>query len=217
MVTITDPKVANWKGLTYAHPVISGYVADVSRNATFESQNVVTVARRGHVMFMHNDNVHVDAAGFYGLGRTDKRTPIDDPVLTPDPDHPGQMTTDVIDSRTGQRVMVPVLDENGKPVVVNGVTQMQVARTGLNPRGRYAVHFHRTGIDEGDDPATISDSSVVDSPGWGIVNHSSNVDVEGNVVFNAVGAAYRDRGRRRNRHVQRQHRHSFARLGRKRR
>src|SRR5262249_22614458 len=30
----------------------------------------------------------------------------------------------------------------------------------------------------------------VDSPGWGIVNHSSNVDVEDNVVFNAFGAAY---------------------------
>ena len=86
--------------------------------------------------------------------------------------------------------MVPVVDATGNPVVVNGVTQLQVARTGLNPRGRYAVHFHRTGIDEDDDPATISDSSVVDTPGWGIVNHSSNVDVDGNVVFNAVGAAY---------------------------
>src|SRR6185369_15038430 len=115
---------------------------------------------------------------------------IDDPVLSPDPDKPGQFTTDVIDSVTHQRVMVPVVDASGNPVVVNGVTQLQVARTGLNPRGRYAVHFHRTGVDPGDDPATISDSSVVDSPGWGIVNHSSNVDVDGNVVFNAVGSAY---------------------------
>ena len=123
-------------------------------------------------------------------GRTDKRNPIDDPVVSPDPDHPGQFTTDVIDTKTGQRVMVPVVDASGNPVVVNGVTQLQVARAGLNPRGRYAVHFHRTGVDPGDDPATISDSSVVDSPGWGIVNHSSNVDVDGNVVFNAVGSAY---------------------------
>jgi hypothetical protein len=190
VVTVTDPKVANWAGLKYNHAVASGYVSDVSRNATFESQNVTVVAQRGHVMFMHNDDVHVDAAGFYGLGRTDKRNLIDDPVLSPDPDHPGQFTTDVIDSKTGQRVMVPVVDANGNPVVVNGVTQLQVARTGLNPRGRYAVHFHRTGVDPGDDPAAISDSSVVDTPGWGIVNHSSNVDAEGNVVFNAVGAAY---------------------------
>ena len=190
VVTITDPKVTTWAGLKYNHPVVSGYVSDVSRNARFQSQNVEVVAQRGHVMFMHNDDVHVDGAGFYGLGRTDKRNAIDDPVLSPDPDHPGQFTTDVIDSVTHQRVMVPVRDSNGNPVVIDGVTQLQIARTGLNPRGRYAVHFHRTGVADGDSPATISDSAVVDSPGWGIVNHSSNVDVEGNVVFNAVGAAY---------------------------
>ena len=190
VVTITDPKVANWGGLKYAHSVATGYLADVSRNATFESQNVTTVAQRGHIMFMHSDNVHVDSAGFYGLGRTDKRTLIDDPVVSPDPANPGHTTTDVIDSKTGQRVMVPVVDAQGNPVVVDGVTQLQVARTGLNPRGRYAVHFHRTGIDEDADPATITGSAVVDTPGWGIVNHSSNVDASGNVVFNAVGAAF---------------------------
>ena len=37
---------------------------------------------------------------------------------------------------------------------------------------------------------TINDSAVVDSPGWGIVNHSSYVNVTNNVVFNATGAAY---------------------------
>jgi hypothetical protein len=189
-VTITDPKVAAWGGLKYNHSIIAGYVANVTRNATFESQNVAVVARRGHVMFMHGHDAHVDGAGFYGLGRTDKRTLIDDPVVSPDPDRPGQFTTDVIDSKTKQRVMVPVLDANGNPVVINGVKQLETARTGLNPRGRYAVHFHRTGLDPDEEPASIHDSAVVDSPGWGIVNHSSNVDVDGNVVFNAVGAAY---------------------------
>ena len=111
IVTITDPAVPTWAGLKNNHSVATGYVADVSRNATFESQNVSVVARRGHVMFMHNDEVHVDAAGFYGLGRTDKRNAIDDPVLSPDPDHPGQFTTDVINSQTGQRVMVPVVEK----------------------------------------------------------------------------------------------------------
>src|SRR6185295_16344888 len=42
----------------------------------------------------------------------------------------------------------------------------------------------------GDEPATIADSAVVDSPGWGIVNHSSNVDISDNTEINAVGAAY---------------------------
>src|SRR4030095_12941186 len=69
-------------------------------------------------------------------------------------------------------------------------TKLEIARTGLNARGRYAVHFHRTGVEPGDAAAIITDSAVVDSPGWGIVHHSSNVDVSDNVVFNALGAAY---------------------------
>lgn len=180
--------------LKYMHFINSNYIANVSRNVTFESESPSLVARRGHVMFMHNDNVHVDAAGFYGLGRTDKRTKIDDPVVKPDPDNPGQMTTDVLlkdpnpqitnDPQHAHRVMAKGID----PITLQVVPQY--ARTGLNPRGRYAVHFHRTGTEPGDDAATINDSAVVDSPGWGIVNHSSNVDITDNVVFNAVGAAY---------------------------
>src|SRR5206468_1206303 len=84
-VTISVP-------LQYLHSAPAGasiYVADVSRNATFESENVVQVADRGHVMFMHTMNAQVDAAGFYGLGRTDKRNPIDDPNPVIDPANPG--------------------------------------------------------------------------------------------------------------------------------
>lgn len=185
--------------LRYLHTSGATYVADVTRNATFESENVSTVSQRGHVMFMHNDDVHVTAAGFYGLGRTDKRRPIDDPVLSPDPDHPGQMTTDVLladinkeNPQLGHRVMTPMVDAYGHQVIdpTTGKPMLQIAHTGLNARGRYAVHFHRTGTTSGDEPATLDDSAVVDSPGWGIVNHSSDVDVTNNVVFNAVGAAY---------------------------
>lgn len=194
--------------LAYAHWAPKGaalYVADVSRNAVFESENVVDVADRGHIMFMHTMNVQVDAAGFYGLGRTDKRTTIDDANPVVDPDNPGtpsnpNYTDDVIDSKTGKRVMVPKVDANGN-VVKNpdGSPVLIVARTGLNPRGRYVVHFHHDmpgmmgsgggggGMDAID---TINDSSVVDSPGWGIVNHSSNVAITGNVVYNALGAAF---------------------------
>ena len=65
-----------------------------------------------------------------------------------------------------------------------------VPGTGKNQVGRYAVHFHRTGLHHDDPPAVIRGSAVVDSPGWGIVNHSSHVLVEGNTVFDVVGAAY---------------------------
>jgi hypothetical protein len=184
--------------LRYNHSAGSVYVADMTRNATFESETPTVVAQRGHVMFMHSDHVHVDAAGFYGLGRTDKRTQINDPVLVTDTDHPGQMTTDVLQAAVNtnpdprvfgtHRVLVPVVDAQGNNVTnLDGTVQLQVARTGLNPRGRYAVHFHRTG----DANATsISDSAVVDSPGWGFVNHSSDVDMSGNVAFNVVGASF---------------------------
>ena len=36
------------------------------------------IDRRGHVMFMHNRDVHVANAGFYQLGRTNKEIPIND-------------------------------------------------------------------------------------------------------------------------------------------
>ena len=185
--------------LKYTHVKNASYVADMNRSATFESETPGVIAKRGHVMFMHSDNVHVDAAGFYGLGRTDKRTVIDDVVLSADPDNPGQKTTDVLlaninptNPALGHRVLVPVVDANGNTVIDPATNQpkLQIAKTGLNPRGRYAVHFHRTGTDYEDVPATINDSAVVDSPGWGIVNHSSYVSVTDNVVFNATGAAF---------------------------
>jgi hypothetical protein len=92
---------------------------------------------------------------------------------------------------------LPVLDQSGNPVKDSqGNTEYiplhatAVTRTGTNPRGQYALHFHRTGVDPTMPAATVNDVAVVDSPGWGIVNHSSNVNVSNSVVFNATGAAY---------------------------
>ena len=49
-------------------------VANYTRNVTFETQNADSVAvhERGHVMFMHSDDVDVRYAAFHELGRTDK-------------------------------------------------------------------------------------------------------------------------------------------------
>jgi len=217
--TLSDGTVVNGTTFTigtplqYNHLYGSFYVANVVRNATFESEVPNIVARRGHVMFMHSPDVQVANAGFYGLGRTDKRRPIDDAVLVPDTDNPGQMTTDVLLANPNPSLMGKTVTLSDGTVITDGkiwangqIIQhlehrvlaqiydptagkylLQIARTGLNPRGRYAVHFHRTGDEE---PVSITGSAVVDSPGWGIVNHSSNVNVEDNVVFNAVGAAF---------------------------
>jgi Ca2+-binding RTX toxin-like protein len=60
---------------------------------------------------------------------------------------------------------------------------------GTNPRGRYALHFHRTGADDiAGTPAIARGNAVVGSPGWGIVHHDSNAVLEENVVFDVVGA-----------------------------
>ena len=59
-----------------------------------------------------------------------------------------------------------------------------------NVRGRYAVHFHRGGVDPNSTPAQIVGSVVDGSPGWGLVNHSANVNMIDNVAYGVQGAAF---------------------------
>jgi hypothetical protein len=73
--------------------------------------------------------------------------------------------------------------------VVDGDWKLQ-AGTGTNPRARYPVHFHRTGTSSAGPRATIRGSAVVDAPGWGYVNHSSNADMINNVAFDVNGSAF---------------------------
>lgn len=71
VITIDQP-------LRYDHDTprddLKAYVANMSRNVTIASQggDDVPVHQRGHVMFMHNDDVDVRYAAFDDLGRTDK-------------------------------------------------------------------------------------------------------------------------------------------------
>jgi hypothetical protein len=133
---------------------LCAYVGNLSRNVRLESQNQnpSELNRHGHVMFMHSPRVKIHYAGFYDLGRTDKRIPVNDAKLD------------------GQKKLV--------------------AGSGTNPRGRYPVHFHRTGSD-GQSPAIpVKGCAVVNSPGWGYVNHSSHVEMDDNVAYNVHGAAF---------------------------
>jgi hypothetical protein len=133
---------------------LSAYVGNLSRNVSLESQNrdPADLGRHGHVMFMHSPRVTLCYTGFYDLGRTDKRVPVNDPRL----------------------------DEK----------KTLIAGSGTNPRGRYPVHFHRTGSDARTAAIPVKGNAVVNSPGWGYVNHSSHVDFEDNVAFNVHGAAF---------------------------
>ncbi|MFC1759273.1 Ig-like domain-containing protein, partial [Planctomycetota bacterium] len=63
-----------------------------------------------------------------------------------------------------------------------------VVRIGTNPRARYGLHFHRGGYDS--QPAYVVGTAVVNSPGWGFVNHSSYVHMIDNVSYDISGAAF---------------------------
>jgi len=142
--------------VTYTHkwPMdgLSAHVANLTRNVQVRSENPDDIGQRGHVMFMHSPHVDVNYAGFYGLGRSDKMTPLDDSVLNDD----GSL-------------------QEG---------------TGTNQRGRYAVHFHRHGVQNTGEPALVHGSVVFGSPGWGYVNHASFAEITDSAAYDAVGAAF---------------------------
>ncbi|NDW57837.1 hypothetical protein G0P98_15125, partial [Yangia sp. PrR004] len=59
---------------------------------------------------------------------------------------------------------------------------------GDNVSARYPLHLHETGTEAGSDMAVLYGNSVHGSPGWGIVQHSSNAAVDYNFVHDIVGA-----------------------------
>jgi hypothetical protein len=164
-------------------------IANLTRNINIQSEDPYHTMARGHTMFMHNANVNISGVGFLGLGRTDKRTVVDDPQL---------YTREIIDALN----QAAALQTPPGPQIPDSMIGQLIPGTGINPRGRYAVHFHRAGIDETDGtdpnnpilkagpPAEVQDSVVADSPGWGFVNHTSNVNFDNNIAFNVIGAAF---------------------------
>jgi hypothetical protein len=78
------------------------------------------------------------------------------------------------DDTQGLHITDPQVDENG--VLVPG--------TDANVRGRYSLHFHRTGTDPNGVIPQILDCAVVGhTTGWGMVIHASCVHVDGAAVF----------------------------------
>jgi hypothetical protein len=71
-----------------------------------------------------------------------------------------------------------------------GRTDKTIPLSATNPRGRYAVHFHEIGTDPMMMPAVVQGSTVVGSPGWGFVNHSSYVKFVNDTAYNVTGAAF---------------------------
>lgn len=56
-----------------------------------------------------------------------------------------------------------------------------------NPKGRYSLHFHRTGFVT----EVLAQGNAIDnSPGWGFVNHDSNVNAKYNVGYDVFGGMF---------------------------
>jgi hypothetical protein len=81
--------------------------------------------------------------------------------------------------RTSQELFVtdPQKDANGNVI----------PETVANVRGRYSLHFHKMGFES---HATVTGISVTNGLKWGVVNHSSNVDVFDSIAYNVAGAGF---------------------------
>ncbi|MEL6477127.1 MAG: G8 domain-containing protein [Pseudomonadota bacterium] len=93
------------------------------------------VTERGHVMFMHNDDVTVKNASFFGLGRTDKSQELDDfqtKVDTGSTEFNHRLWEDANDNG--------LFDEGVDTWLTTPADEIQ------NMRGRYALHVHMAGV-----------------------------------------------------------------------
>ena len=101
------------------------------------------------------------------------------------------MHTDQADLHYGQFVQLgrtnKLLELND--AVINADGSLKTG-TGTNPRGRYPLHFHRSGVVNDGRPAVTRGIVYRDSPGWGMSVHSSFVDVLDSVAFQTAGAGF---------------------------
>ena len=142
------------------NPSFDVHVANLSRNIEISSENDA-VLHRGHIMFMHTNDVDMNFASVTNMGRTDKSKLLDDWVL---------------------------ISENEGSI---GAEHVEVEDLGgNNVRGRYALHFHRGGTDQEGEAGLVNGVVVQNVPGWGYVNHSSNVEFTNNVSYDVTGAAF---------------------------
>lgn len=82
------------------------------------------------------------------------------------------------------------IDDVGPDAVTYNAAGQIIPATGTNPKGRYAVHFHDEGGTLTSVPARVVGSVVLGSPGWGFVNHGSDVVMDDNVSVGVYGAGF---------------------------
>lgn len=82
------------------------------------------------------------------------------------------------------------LGRTDKSVASFDVGDVGVVMPDSNVRGRYAFHFHRSGIDDPQNPGIGIGNAVFNSPGWGYVHHDSNVLLHNNASYETFGAGF---------------------------
>jgi hypothetical protein len=172
IVALNERELTFDKALEYDHFVpdttiedleLKVHIANVTRNIVIKTDSDVikdkgiqndlsNVEHRGHVLFMHNNNVNINSVQFKDLGRTNKKYVLNETTFT------------------------------------SASADAEVKKVGTNQAARYPVHFHRAGIDG--KIGRINDCVVIGSPGWGYVNHSSNVIMKDNIAYGVYGAAF---------------------------
>ncbi|MBV6624359.1 MAG: DUF4114 domain-containing protein [Rivularia sp. (in: Bacteria)] len=135
------------------------YVANTSRNVSFATENAdsVPLNQRAHVMFMHNTDVRVYNAGFYGLGRTDKSIPVDDI---------GQNVDGSVGNGTNVRSRYALHFHRAGSEDINGMAAVAKGNAIVDSPGWGIVHH--------DSHAIIEDNVVFDVVGSGIITESGN-------------------------------------------
>ncbi|WP_299551733.1 G8 domain-containing protein [Seonamhaeicola sp.] len=172
-VTLSAALTKNHQPPSQLTGMVDVHVSNNTRNVVISSENPSVAALsgtngfgkpRGHMMFMHNPNVILKYIETENTGRTDKAIDLDD-------------------------WSVPLEGEEGQPDPRWSTTVPYPAGPGMNPRGRYSIHFHRT-LDTNTNKALVEGCVVNNDPGWAYTNHSSNVDFIENVSYEVVGSAY---------------------------
>ncbi len=97
------------------------------------------------------------------------------------------MMSDTIDVRYAEFADLGRTDKSQRAVDVESLDNVE---SDSNIKARYALHLHRVGVDDADNPAMIVGNSVWGSPGWGYVHHDSNAILADNAAYNTWGAGF---------------------------
>lgn len=165
-IRFTNNSSGNNAVLNFDHKRIQGfedklniYVANATRNVSFETENgkQVPIKNRAHAMFMHNPDVEVFNAGFYEMGRTNKQQIIDDPGTNVDGSRGGG---------TNPRGRYPLHFHRAGSLDINGTPAMAEGNVVMGSPG--------WGITHHDSHAVLKNNVVFDVFGSGIVTEAGN-------------------------------------------